>query len=106
MRVYLSALAAALLLTVTVESAAALLFRPRRRMALSFALGSLATNPLLNVCFWLSGGSTTVLWVGEISAVLLEAWICRCITGVSPRRALALSLALNALSYALGKIIF
>lgn len=102
----LLSLTAALLITVTAEGVAGLLFSPRLKTALSFALGSLATNPLLNVCYRLSGGSATVLWVGEISAVLLEAWICRCITGVSPRRALALSLALNALSYALGKIIF
>ena len=101
---YLSALAIALLLTVTVESAAAMLFRPRRGMALSFALGSLATNPLLNVCFWLSGGSMTVLYVGELAAIALEAWVCRMLTGASWRKSLAVSVAVNILSYTLGKV--
>lgn len=105
MKAYLLTLLAALLFTVAVESATALLFPPRAKTALSFALGSLATNPLLNVCYWLSGESQAVLLICEMAAVGLEAWICHTLTGMNLRRSFAVSAAVNLLSYSLGKLL-
>lgn len=84
--------------------------RSRKFIYYSF-LCNLLTNPLLNLLLLLSGQ-----WLGqgayypclvllETMAVLAEAWVYSLLGGVSRRKALWMSLLLNAFSFLLGLVL-
>lgn len=101
----------ALGLTVLAEGAAmALLFRKWRYVYCSL-LCNLLTNPALNFLLLVAVKSfgadayAPALFVLEAAAVLVEGFVIRLLCGFSRRKAAAVSLFLNALSFLAGALI-
>ncbi len=108
----LAAFAAAFALTAAAEGALVLaLTRSMRRVYASF-LCNLLTNPALNllllgaVRFLGAGAYWPALAALELAVVAVEAYVWRLLTPLTWKSALFLSAGTNALSFALGLIVF
>ena len=101
----------ALLLTIAVEGAAILLIFRRKKYAYYSLLCNLLTNPAMNalllISSWLLGMRVyyPALAVAEITVVIVEAIVYNYICGFGMKKAAALSVFLNALSFAAGILI-
>ncbi len=99
-----------LLLTVVLEGALMLLITRSWRCVLYSVLCNGLTNPAINLAMCYASalgakGYYIVLSVLELAAVLIEAACYRAMCGWQLRRALVVSLALNAFSFCVGCII-
>lgn len=105
-------LLAALGLTIAVEGAAMLLFTRRWRFVYYSLLVNLLTNPLLNLVllFVARSGSLPLYYVVlaalEVAVVFGEGALYAKLCGWAGKKALVVSLILNALSYGLGALVF
>ena len=104
-------IAGAFALTLIVELALAFfLFGGKGRLYPVF-LCNLLTNPALNVIIILvtglfgAGAYWPCLVLLEIAAVLIEARVLWLLCGLSAKKALAISLALNAASFCVGLLL-
>lgn len=111
--------AVALALTAAVEGAAMLalgrggrLGVPARRAAYASLLCNLLTNPLLNLLLLLAGwwlGAAARQWLVlplELAVVAGEAALYHLLLSWGAKRAVAVSLLLNSLSYLVGLLLF
>ncbi len=104
-------LAAAFLLTVIIEGALILLITRRLKPLYYCFLCNLMTNPVLNAvsaviysCFGRTAYCAALAAL-ELCAVFAEAAAYRALSGISMKKALLLSLLLNAASFAAGLLI-
>ena len=104
-------LGAAFALTLAVEMPIAYFFMGGRSRLYPVFLCNLLTNPALNVTllllvrFWGADVYYPALIVLELSVVFIEAAVLRRLCDLSTKRALAMSLALNAASYIAGALL-
>ena len=104
----------ALAVTAAVECLLIALIMRRRTAVWVCLWANVMTNPALNVILALLAGFISLqgaryalcLIILELSAVAAEGWAYRAGLGMSAKKALALSLVLNAVSYTAGTVIF
>lgn len=96
--------ALALVLTIVIETGLACLLRPRqaRRLLIDVPLLNLLTHPLLH--FALERGLP--LAVGEVLVMAVETLVYWRVTRLPLRWSLALAVTLNAVTWALGSLLF
>lgn len=101
----------ALGLTILVEGAAMALLFGKRRYVYCSLLCNLLTNPALNLLLLLAVNGlgadayAPALFLLEFAVVLVEGYVIRLLCSFSRRKALAVSLLLNALSFLAGLLI-
>lgn len=100
------------LLTCLIECPVMLLCSPRTKWVQAGLVGNTLTNPLLNLLLALIGtfcgrhGYYAALVIGEIGAVLLEMLLYYGFTNARLFKCGLISLSANALSFAVGLLVF